>query len=59
MAFFFLHVEGAYAHAQMARAITAEVLAAKVEDGYFKEEEAAVLMERILCRNGRALFASR
>ena len=59
MAFFFLHVEGAYAHAQMARAITAEVLAEKVEDGYLKEEEAAVLMERILYRNGRELFASR
>ena len=55
----FKHVEGAYAHAQMARAITAEVLAEKVEDGYLKEEEAAVLMERILYRNGRELFASR
>ena len=59
MAFFFLHVEGAYAHAQMARTITAEVLAKKVEDGYFKEEAAAVLMERILCRNGKELCASR
>ena len=51
----FKHVEGAYAHAQMARAITAEVLAEKVEDGYLKEEEAEVLMERILYRNGREL----
>ena len=52
-------MEGGYAHAQMARAITAEVLAEKVEDGYLKEEEAAVLMERILHRNGKELCASR
>ncbi len=53
----FFHVEGAYAHAQMARAVTAEVLAEKVEQGYLKEDEAAGLMERILYRNGKELFS--
>ncbi len=52
----FFHVEGAYAHAQMARATTAEVLAEKVEQGYLKEDEAAGLMDRILYRNGKELF---
>jgi predicted TIM-barrel fold metal-dependent hydrolase len=52
----FLHVEGAYAHSQMARAITAEVLADKVEDGYLQEDEALVLLERILHQNGRDFF---
>ena len=55
----FFHVEGAYAHAQMARALTAEVLAEKVEDGYLKEEEAFALLDRILYRNGRELFSER
>lgn len=52
----FFHVEGAYAHAQMARSVTAEVLAEKVEQGYLMEEEAASLLERILHQNGRELF---
>ena len=52
----FFHVEGAYAHAQMARALTAEVLAEKVENGYLREEEAFYLLDRILYRNGRELF---
>jgi hypothetical protein len=55
----FFHVEGAYAHAQMARAITAEVLSEKVEQGYLKEEEAASLLQRILYQNGKELFSSR
>jgi uncharacterized protein len=55
----FFHVEGAYAHAQMARAITAEVLAEKVEQGYLKEEEAPILLDRILYRNGKEFFADR
>ena len=55
----FFHVEGAYAHAQMARAITAEVLAEKVEQGYLREEEARVLLDRILYRNGKELFTNR
>ena len=54
----FLHVEGAYGHAQMARAVTADVLAEKVEQGYLKEEEAAGLLERILHQNGKELFTS-
>ena len=55
----FFHVEGAYAHAQMARAITAEVLAEKVEQGYLREEEARVLLDCILYRNGKELFTDR
>jgi predicted TIM-barrel fold metal-dependent hydrolase len=54
----FFHVEGAYGHAQMARAVTAEVLAEKVEQGYLKEEEALGLMERILHLNGKELFSA-
>jgi predicted TIM-barrel fold metal-dependent hydrolase len=53
----FFHVEGAYGHAQMARAVTAEVLAEKVEAGYLKEEEAAPLLHRILYQNGKELFS--
>ena len=53
----FCHVEGAYGHAQMARVGTADVLAEKVENGYLKEEEAAVLLERILHLNGKELFS--
>ena len=55
----FFHVEGAYAHAQMARAVTAEVLAEKVEEGYLREEEAGDLLDRILYRNGHELFSER
>jgi uncharacterized protein len=55
----FLHAEGAYAHAQMARAITADVLADKVEDGYLKEDEALALMKRILYQNGKNLFSGK
>ena len=55
----FFHAEGAHGHAQMARAVTAEVLAEKVEQGYLKEEEAAPLMERILYLNGKELFSGR
>jgi predicted TIM-barrel fold metal-dependent hydrolase len=52
----FFHVEGAYAHAQMARGITAAVLAEQVENGYLKENEAELLLERILFRNAHDLF---
>jgi uncharacterized protein len=55
----FLHVEGAYAHSQMARAVTAEVLADKVEDGYLQEEEALVLLKRILYQNGKDFFSGK
>lgn len=52
----FLHVEGAYAHCKMAREITADVLADKVEAGDLPEEHAAFLLERILYGNGKDLF---
>jgi predicted TIM-barrel fold metal-dependent hydrolase len=55
----FFHVEGTYGHAQLARAITADVLADKVEEGYLKEDEAIGLMKRILYSNGKELFAER
>jgi hypothetical protein len=41
----------------MARAVTAEVLADKVEDGYLQEEEALVLLKRILHQNGKDFFS--
>jgi predicted TIM-barrel fold metal-dependent hydrolase len=52
----FLHVEGAFAHSQMAREITADVLADKVEAGDLPEDHAAFLLERILYGNGKDLF---
>jgi hypothetical protein len=52
----FFHVEGAYAHCRMARAITADVLADKVEAGSLTEDNAAFLLERILYANGEELF---
>jgi hypothetical protein len=52
----FFHVEGAYAHCQMAREITADVLADKVEAGDLPEGHAAFLLERILYGNGKDLF---
>jgi hypothetical protein len=41
----------------MARAVTADVLAEKVEEGYLNENEVEELMERILHLNGKALFS--
>jgi hypothetical protein len=55
----FLHVEGAYAHCKMAREITADVLADKVEAGDLPENHAAFLLERILYANGKELFTKR
>jgi predicted TIM-barrel fold metal-dependent hydrolase len=52
----FMHVEGAYAHCKMAREITADVLADKVEAGDLPEGHAAFLLERILHDNGHELF---
>ncbi|MHB1006361.1 MAG: amidohydrolase family protein [Chloroflexota bacterium] len=49
-------VEGAYAHAVMARRAVAQVLAEKVEEGYFAEEEALSLARRILHDNAWGLF---
>lgn len=53
----FMHVEGAYAHCQMARHITADVLADKVEAGELPEDHAVFLVERILFGNANDLFA--
>jgi len=52
----FYHVEGVYAHCKMAREITADVLADKVEAGDLPEDHAAFLLERILYSNGKDLF---
>jgi glucuronate isomerase len=52
----FMHVEGAYAHCRMARQITADVLADKVEEGELPEDHAVFLLERILHGNGNELF---
>ena len=40
------------------RALTAEVLAEMLEQGYFRIEEAFLLMVRILYLNGKELFCS-
>lgn len=45
------YVEGAYGHTQTARRVTANVLARKVEEGYFSIDEAERLATRILRQN--------
>lgn len=50
-------VEHAYAHAQMARAVTADVLAGKAERKEITEDAAVALLDRILYGNGKELFA--
>jgi len=52
----YIFVEGAYAHAQMARANVAQVLSEKVESGYLSEDEAVVLAKKILRENAKAFF---
>jgi predicted TIM-barrel fold metal-dependent hydrolase len=52
----FIIVEGAYGHAKMARENVAEVLAKKVDEGYFSEDEATVIAKRILRDNALELF---
>ncbi|MCL5108269.1 MAG: amidohydrolase family protein [Chloroflexi bacterium] len=49
-------VEGAYAHAVMAREVVAKVLAAKVDEGYFSAAEAPALANRLLHDNAWDLF---
>lgn len=51
-------LEHAYAHAQMARAVTVEVLAAKAERGDLTETAVMALLDRILHSNGKDLFSS-
>ncbi len=52
----FFYPELSYAHAKMARKTVAQVLAAKVEDGYCKETEALELGQRLFYDNAAALF---
>lgn len=52
----YLFVEGAYAHCRMARDNIARVLAEKVEEGYFCEEEAQIIAKHLLHDNPRELF---
>jgi hypothetical protein len=49
-------VEGAYAHAKMARDSIARVLAEKVEEGYFSAPEAVGLAQKILRDNPQEVF---
>lgn len=50
------YVEGAYGHCKTARRVAHEVLARKVEQGYFSEREAAWMAARILRENALELF---
>jgi predicted TIM-barrel fold metal-dependent hydrolase len=50
------YVEGAYAHAKMAREMVAAVLAEKVLDGYLTEDDAHELARKFLRTNAIDLF---
>lgn len=52
----FLYAELTYAHAKMARRAVAQVLAAKVVEGFCSEAEALELGHRILYENAAGLF---
>jgi predicted TIM-barrel fold metal-dependent hydrolase len=52
----YIFVEGAYAHARLARGSVARVLAEKVEDGYLSEGEAMGLAQKLLHDNAAAFF---
>jgi len=52
----YIFVEGAYAHAQMARADIVQVLAEKVEAHYLTEDEAIRLAHKILRENAKTFF---
>lgn len=49
-------VEGAYAHARLARRVVSQVLAEKVSEGYLDEDEALALGKRMLHDNAWELF---
>lgn len=49
-------VEWAYGHSVMARKTIAEVLAKIVLDGYFNEDEAILIAEKILRKNALELY---
>lgn len=52
----YLFVEGAYAHARMARDNVAQVLSEKVADGYLTEDEAASMAHALLRDNALSFF---
>lgn len=52
----YLFVEGAYAHAEMARKNVALVLAEKVQSGYLTERDAEELAEKLLRKNAMEVF---
>jgi len=52
----YLFVEGAYAHSMIARENIAYTLSAKVEEGYFTEEQARAIMKKLLRDNAAELF---
>jgi predicted TIM-barrel fold metal-dependent hydrolase len=54
----YIFVEGAYAHSRMARQVVAKLLADKVEEGYFSEEEAVSLAQKMLRDNPYQLFCA-
>lgn len=45
------YVEGGYGHGKIARRICAQVLAEKVEEGYFSEEEALAVAQKVMRDN--------
>ncbi len=55
----YIFVEGAYAHARMARDNVAAVLTEKVETGYLREAEAMELAHKLLRDNALQLFCLR
>lgn len=52
----YLHIEGTYAHSVMAREIVSNVLIQKVKDGFYTEEEAFYIANRILRQNAIDVF---
>ena len=52
----YIFPEGSYAHSLVARQLVAEVLAEKVEQGYFTESEAVWVAQRLLRGNAIDLF---
>ncbi len=52
----YIFVEGAYAHARLARDNVAQVLAEKVAAGYLTEDEAVVLAHKLLHDNAAKFF---
>ncbi len=53
------YIEGAYGYLQIARRVTAEVLAGKVAGGYFSEDEALFAAKRLFRENALDVFSHR